>query len=580
MSQIELAEMAESIAEQTKDLCQVHNHITRVIANLEIEGHWFEGYTQSRRAKYALEPVALMLLYRYTRDFTQQELADRLKGAAYLYVRFGLKHPPTQQSISYNERNRFTRQERQALKQVASRIQGIARRNDVIEIQEPPLRPADLQGRDIADEQINEAVEKATELGFSEFTANRASNSKYDLSAYFERQAYLNMSDAGTTTERRRFARLSNRDEVPHGSSHNRTMKKVADPDRQTTLADFADGGHIPDWKRIRDTVLPAFHAGVELQLDEIAGRDREGIQQPVIAAIDITTFNFWPSPFKSEDDVDWSEKPVTANGREVYPKEDYPEMVSGFKSANKEKPERGYKFATITIVAQDTPLVLGIEPVRDYRWWERQNKDEVETTSREGIVERLLDQAEQHVDIHKLFCDREFDVHGIRDVADQRDITYVIGKTRQSTADYENIKEIEADPVYDHRVEHAELTVDGRTHKVSLIYLPGTEYSIFTVNGWVDPDRAQALTSQYRQRWVIENEYKTIKQHFLPQTATKDYRTRFLYFVIGVVMYNVWRLTNFLLRDEVTVDLGESPPLPAGELTELVALCLFDPGG
>ncbi len=46
----------------------------------------------------------------------------------------------------------------------------------------------------------------------------------------------------------------------------------------------------VPDWKRIRDTVLPAFHAGVDNMLDEIAGSDRSGVREPVIAAIDITT--------------------------------------------------------------------------------------------------------------------------------------------------------------------------------------------------------------------------------------------------------------------------------------------------
>jgi len=41
-----------------------------------------------------------------------------------------------------------------------------------------------------------------------------------------------------------------------------------------------------------------------------------------------------------------------------------------------------------------------------------------------------------------------------------------------------------------------------------------------------------------------------------LPATASKDYRVRFLYFTIGVMVHNVWRLTNFLLRDFVAVDL------------------------
>lgn len=357
-------------------------------------------------------------------------------------------------------------------------------------------------------------------------------------------------------------------------------MKLVATPTDQTTLSDYDDGQQPVDWRRIRGTVLPQFHAGVEKQLDEIVGRDKQGIREPVKAAIDITTFNFWPSPFSDDPDMGWEEGPIRRkSGQTVYPKAEYPEMVSGFKDPNKTDIERGYKFATITIVAEGTPIVLGIEPIRDKRWWEREAGLEVETTSRTDVVERLLRQAEQHVDIHKVFCDREFDVHGIRDAIDRRNIQYVIGKANRSTADADNLKEIIEDPVYDSRIEHVEGWYEGRMHKLSIVYLPGGDHSLFTVNGWVDADRAQALTGQYRRRWTIENEYKSIKANFLPTTATKDYRIRFLYFVIGVILHNVWRLTNFVLRDEVSVDLGEKPPIRAGEIVELVSFCLFDPG-
>ena len=142
-----------------------------------------------------------------------------------------------------------------------------------------------------------------------------------------------------------------------------------------------------------------------------------------------------------------------------------------------------------------------------------------------------------------------------------------------------------------DVKVEHATLTVDGRTHDLSIMYVPKDtqadqdeiiegEYAIFTTNAEVSPDRAMGLTTQYRKRWQIENEYKTLKNHFLPTCASKDYRIRFLYFTVGVIMYNVWRLANFVLRDEVDVHLGEKPPLCAGEIVELVGFCLFDPGG
>lgn len=103
-------------------------------------------------------------------------------------------------------------------------------------------------------------------------------------------------------------------------------------------------------------------------------------------------------------------------------------------------------------------------------------------------------------------------------------------------------------------------------------------KYAVFTINEHVDNHRAEALLGQYSQRVRIESEYKTIKKHFLPTSASKDYRIRFLYFVIGTLLYNVWRMANFILRDAVDVNLGEHPPILAGELIDLVAFCLFDP--
>lgn len=531
-----------------------------------------------------------MFLYKEARNLTQMELVRRLTGAAFVYVKFDLEAPPTQGAVSYNWRNRFYGYERTALEEAANRIRDICNEHDITDTNEPAIHPEDIISDDdvLSESKIREAVELATELGFEEFKDPRAENVKYGLRAYFERQGYLNLAKAGTTTKRRRFARLSDRTEVPHGSSHNRTMKKVADPAPQTNLWDFK-GGRTPDWKRIRDKVLPAFHTGVENILDEIAGRDRTGIREPVNAAFDITPWPYWASPFRDEEDVEPWEEPVEityqdGSTREVYPREDYPEMVSGIKESHR----RAYKFATLTIVAEDTPIVIAIEPVRDRRGWEPEDLD---TRTRGELVDRLVEQAERHVDINKVFADREFDSYEVRHEIDQHDMFYVIGKRKQADADNVAIRKTIEHEVADVSVEHGKLTYEGETHPVSFIYVPKDtakdqeeyiegDYAIFTVNAHVSPDRAMALAEQYRDRWMIENEYKTIKKHFLPTSATPDYRIRLLYFVIGVTLYNVWRMANFMLRDEVDVDLGEDPPILAGEIVELVGLCLFDPGG
>jgi len=118
----------------------------------------------------------------------------------------------------------------------------------------------------------------------------------------------------------------------------------------------------------------------------------------------------------------------------------------------------------------------------------------------------------------------------------------------------------------------------------VSFVYHPSDrsdeEYKIWSINGHVSVGRARALISQYDQRMEIESQCATIKQHFLPKTSTLDGGKRFLYFLIGTVMYSVWRMTNFILRDDVDVHLGDHPPISAGEIVELIGVFMFDPGG
>jgi len=46
----------------------------------------------------------------------------------------------------------------------------------------------------------------------------------------------------------------------------------------------------------------------------------------------------------------------------------------------------------------------------------------------------------------------------------------------------------------------------------------------------------------------------------------------RLFYFVFAVLLYNVWRLTDFLLKAGVDGDMNYAPVLTAGECVEMVA--------
>ncbi len=565
----------DDLLEQAEELCSLHNHITRVIADLSIPQEIFsDRYLRPGKADFEFESVILMFLYQYARGFTQSKLYRRLKGAAYIWIRFELPRPPTQQAISYIWRNRLSLTDRRTIKTTAHAVQEVASDHDVIADDEPRLDPETVDATEITDDHIMDAVETARERGLTEFDTKRASNATFEDLVFFERQAYLNMADRGTTTRSvgstQRFARLSDRTETPHPDTHLRTMKQTATPPKQTTLTDYENGQRPVAWQRIRDEVLAPFHRGVETILDEV--RENGGLREPVIAAIDITPWRVYTSPYKDGDAVAWNDESVVVNGEERYPRDDYPEMVHGLKDSH----ERGYAMATITIIGEDTPIVLGVEPVRRDSIWETGDAGD---TSQARIVERLLAQAEQNVDIHKVFCDRAFDANGVRDAIDCHDMTYLIPK-RKYEVEIEDIEELEQESVTGvgvvRNVSHGH---EGRVHTGSIMYVPSTKeegaYAVFTTNRDVPLEQVQGFTGQYTQRWQIENEYKTIKQHFLPTVASTDYRIRFLYFVIGVVMYNVWRVTNLLFRDAVDIHLGEQPPIPAGEFIEILAFCI-----
>lgn len=399
------------------------------------------------------------------------EVARRTSGLSYIRLRFGFNNQLYQQTLSYNWRERFNVDERLAIEEADEKIRDICQREGILYKPDPGLDPDDVSVEDgIGEDLILDAVERATDIGFDEFSAGRADNATHPLEAYFERQGFLNMREAGTTTKSRRFARMSSRNSVPGRSAHNRTMKKVADPDDQLTLEEFSGGERKPEWKRVREAVLPAFHAGVENMIKELQAEDRTEIREPVNVAIDIVKWPFWASPFVDPDEADEDDTPVTieyTNSRkEKILDSEFPEEVSGVKESHR----RAYKFATLTIVADDTPIVLAIEPVRDRRRWE---SEDVETRSRGELVGALLDQASQHVDINKVYADREFDSFETFTEIDRRDDIYVIPKRIRSNDDKVAIQKTIEHDVAEVSVEHATLHHDGHKQDVSIIYLP-----------------------------------------------------------------------------------------------------------
>ena len=549
-------EVTQQLVEQAAMHCTVSDHISRVIGGLDIPIEEFSDQSNRPATSYDFEAMLKAQLYQDVCGYSQREIANRLKSWAYLQLRFGLDSPPTQQTLSNFERNRLTLSDRQRLGELAETIQSLAEANDVRGVNEtgdaPAIDPDEVDPTGLTGKKVLRAVRTARDRVFTEFTTGRAANAKYSDAVYWEVQAYLSMTVHGKRAMKRRYKWLNPWHDRPHSDTHTRTIKKVGTPDPQTSLPDYADLRGTDLWKRIRDTLLEPFDQAIANLVEETDFEDQ--IREPVNVAIDVTSWRFHPSPYVSRD--------------LGLVKQDFPEMVSGLK----ERHERGYQFATLSVVGKDTPIILAIEPVRENSDWETDGYH----TPMADVVERLLTKAQEHVDIHKVMADRAFDGYAVRDVIDRHGLTYLIPKANRSENDAKGLASTEAHPDADYAVERTvRQEYEGRVHTTDFIYFPSNEetgkYGMMMTNTDVPVERAPGLVAQYKDRWDIEIEYRCIKEHFLPQTSSSDYRVRLFYFVAGVLMYNVWRLTNLLLRNWIDVNLGDKPPIPAGEVAQVI---------
>lgn len=244
--------------------------------------------------------------------------------------------------------------------------------------------------------------------------------------------------------------------------------------------------------------------------------------------------------------------------------------MVSGTKDGE----GRAFKFATLSIIGQNIPLVLAVEPVRESSAWDENPPNRIHR-----VVRRLVQRAKEHVPIETVLCDREFDSMRVFQTLSNLDVNYLIPK-RMTSSEREVIDQMDEDD-QDVAVESASVHVETGSHPMQFLYVPSTSgegTSAFATNLRVGPDEAETFCRRYSRRWQIENEYKSIKGDFLAKTSSKNYRVRLFYFVFAVLLYNIWRLTDLLLKAGVDGEMDYAPVLTAGEFVEIVASALIPP--
>jgi IS4 transposase len=196
--------------------------------------------------------------------------------------------------------------------------------------------------------------------------------------------------------------------------------------------------------------------------------------------------------------------------------------------------------------------------------------------------VDRLLTKAQQFVDIDTVLFDREFYTHGVFNTVDEHGVTYITPK-KEYQQDIPYLDNIESDPEANVAVERGVVSSDGeRSHELNILYVPSRaedgKYAMFATNQRVETDEILGVVNKYRRRWDIEIEYKAIKD-FMPRTSSMDYRVRFTNFVFATLIYNLWRLTDYLLKRMLDRPIRDEPEIGSRTFARLVGSFLREIG-
>ncbi|GGL73024.1 transposase [Halocalculus aciditolerans] len=569
--------LAGAIVEHAGAVSETADHLWRVLGSVVIPTNGLTDARQQAKVANGTEPMARVYLYQTIYDLAQSEVADRLEERTALLKELGLETAPSQQTISYAW-DQFSEQTELTLTAAATGIAQEAVDHGVIMEARVPIIPDEDDIDEDGDEPTvtrehvrkhgSKVVELARRHAFGEFDSHRAENTVYEDEQILDlfSSACLTQGSAHSEGEAGWFL---DENDICDDSTFLRVIKQFAMPADQevpVSLQEQQIEDIVAFTEVFREHLMNAFDTATENILQTIRYEDPFD-DRHVVAAVDFTRvpYHVWP----------WIDKD------EEISKSAYPPMVSGYVDDGELK--HGYTFATITIVGNAVPIILGIEPVKEHSEWE---PADAPADSKADVVGRLLSRAQQYVDLDEVLLDRGFYAKEVRAEIDGRDLLYTMPVPKYEP-DYRAIKKIKSKDGVDAAVNNdIPVGIDGDVdHTAAYLYVPATNedadgnYAVFVTNrDHVAPDEIAHVTNSYSRRWDIENQYKSVKA-YLPKTSSKDYRVRLFNFTFAALLYNLWRLTDFLVKVGMDREIRSPPVVTARTFVRAVGQSLREVG-
>lgn len=226
------------------------------------------------------------------------------------------------------------------------------------------------------------------------------------------------------------------------------------------------------------------------------------------------------------------------------------------------------YEFSTLSIVGENVQFTLAMRP--------RQKGE------RYGhVVRDLLMQAKQYVTISTVYADAAFAAADVVRALEQYQLLYVIPKSKDA-----RVKRFIRRMDHDVAVKHEHViygdVLGGPTNapaETTFVAVPSNRDEDKTVAFITNKDVhaeigverrwTQDVIDRYSRRMAIENFYKMIKD-FLAWTTSKDYCVRLFHFAFAVLLYDIWLLTDLLVKKTLGCEQRE-PRLKAKRFLNLL---------
>jgi len=196
-------------------------------------------------------------------------------------------------------------------------------------------------------------------------------------------------------------------------------------------------------------------------------------------------------------------------------------------------KPEKGttkcFRFATINIVEHGDRFTLLALPVSTF-------------DTKEKILEKLISFAKGRISIRKLYVDRGFFSSGVINLLKKMGITFLMPAIMNDRViDYANSVSpptvIKSYPMKDCKFNLVVIEKEERRYAFATnLNLNNNDVLL-----------SERLFDPYSKRWGIETSYR-VKKSFRGKTTSRNYIIRQFYFMMSVVLYNLWILINLLL--------------------------------